>query len=214
MRPPSTVSTWSDQRLCFSASLIDPSVRDVAVSVFSRATHSGSDDERSTAVEALIWLGDRRAVSPLIRGLRDELWPVRHAAAEGLWALRPLPAWCLEPLARRIADPEPAVRAAGARTLGGVLDLGALAPLTAALDDGHRCVRLEAARALEQLGAAAIFGADAARALEALLDCEQDPYVAFATYWALGAQGGAIGSRAAFRWSEWGHTVWRIVTGA
>ena len=97
------------------------------------------------------------------------------------------------------------MRAAGARALGGVLDLGALAPLTAALDDGHRCVRLEAARALEQLGAAAIFDAEAARApRSAARFASSDPYVAFAAYWALGAQGGAIGSRAAFRWSELG----------
>jgi HEAT repeat protein len=208
-----TPAWGADELQRFPASVLDASVRELALGAFSRAIHSGDDDERSTAVEALIWLGDRRAMSPLIRGLRDELWHVRHAAAEGLSALRPLPAWCLEPLARRIDDPEPAVRAAGARALGGVLDLGALPPLVAALDDRHRCVRLEAARALEQLGGAAIFDAEAARRLEQLLVREHDPYVAFAAYWALGAQGGAIGSRAGFRWSSWGQTVWQIVTG-
>lgn len=197
----------------FDAALLDAAARDVALGAFSRAIHRGNDDQRVIAVEALVWLGDRRAISPLVRGLRDPLWQVRHAAADGLARLHPLPDWSLEPLCNRADDPEPAVRAEAARALGSLESLQSLPPRVSALDDHSRCVRLAATWALEKLGRAAIFDAAPAKRLERLLDCEGDPYIAYAAYWALGAQGGSIGCRAAFRWSDWGQTVWKVVAG-
>lgn len=156
---------------------------------------------------------DRRAISPLIRGLRDPLWHVRPAAAGGLAQFRPLPEWALQPLCAAIGDPEPSVRAEAAWALGSLEELGSLRPLVGALDDRFRCVRLAAAWALDDLGDAGIFHARAADGLERLLDGEDDPYIADAAYWALADQGGSDASRAAFRWSDWGRTVWEAVTG-
>lgn len=166
------------------------------------------------AVVALVWLWDRRAISPLIRGLSDSYWHVRHAAADGLARLGALPHWTLEPLCTSIHDHEPAVRAEAARALGRLESAGALPPLVAALEEPFRCVRLAAVRALEDLGRRGVFDAEPANRLEQLLDREDDPYIAYAVYWALGAQGGSDAARAAFRWSDWGQTVWEAVTGA
>jgi HEAT repeats/PBS lyase HEAT-like repeat len=186
---------------------------DVALGAFSRAVSRGDPDERFVAVEALAWMRDPRAISPLIRGLRDPLWHLRHAAAQGLAQFRPLPDWALQPLCTAIGDPEPAVRAEAAGALGSLDSLGSLRPLVCALDDRFRCVRLAAAWALDDLGDAGIFHARAADRLERLLDGEDDPYIAYAAYWALGAQRGSNAPRAAFRWSDWGQTVWQAVTG-
>jgi hypothetical protein len=68
---------------------------------------------------------------------------------------------------------------------------GSLRPLVSAMDDRFRCVRLAATWALEDLGCAGIFHARAADRLERLLDGEDDPYIAYATYWALGALRGS-----------------------
>ena len=89
----------------------------VALGAFSRAISRGDPDER-LALEALAWMRDRRAISPLLRGLRDPLWHLRHAAAQGLAQFRPLPDWSLQPMCAAIGDPEPAVRAEAARALG------------------------------------------------------------------------------------------------
>jgi hypothetical protein len=63
------------------------------------------------------------------------------------------------------------------------------------MDDRFRCVRLAATWALEDLGCAGIFHACAADRLECLLDGEDDPYIAYATYWALGALRGSDARR-------------------
>jgi HEAT repeat protein len=116
-------------------------------------------------------------------------------------------------LCAAISDPEPAVRTEAARALGELRNPGSLRPLVLALDDCFRCLRLAATWALEGLGRAGISHPRAADRLERLLDTEDDPYIAYAAYWALGVQGGSIGRRAAFRWSDWGQTVWEVVTG-
>jgi hypothetical protein len=77
---------------------------DVALGAFSRAVSRGDPDER-LALEALAWMRDRRAISPLLRGLRDPLWHLRHAAAQGLAQFRPLPDWSLQPMCAAIGDP-------------------------------------------------------------------------------------------------------------
>lgn len=142
------------------------------------------------------------------------MWDVRLAAADGLARFGPLPDWALPPLSARSADSELAVRARVVRALGRLPSGGSIAPLISALDDGSRSVRLEAARALEELGRGAITAVGAAHRLALLLYEEDDPYVAYAAYWALGWQGGSAmnARRAAFRDSEWGQTVWNIVT--
>lgn len=161
---------------------------DVALGTFSRAVSRGDSDARLVAVEALAWMRDRRAISPLIRGLRDPLWHVRPAAAEGLAQFRPLPERALQPLCAAIGDPEPSVRAEAAWALGSLEQLGSLRPLVGALDDRFRCVPLAAAWALEDLGCAGILHP---RAADRLVDSEDDPYIANAAYWALGAQRGS-----------------------
>jgi HEAT repeat protein len=186
---------------------------DLALGAFSRMVSRGHPEERFVALEALTWMRDRRAISPLIRGLCDPLWDVRHAAAHGLAQLCPLPDWALAPLCTAIGDIEPAVRAEAARALGSLESIRSLRPLVLSLDDRFRCVRLAAAWALEDLGRAGAFHPRAADKLERVLDTEDDPYVAYAAYWALGAQRGSNARRAAFRWSARGQIVWEAVTG-
>jgi HEAT repeat protein len=170
----------------------------VALGAFSRAISRGDPDQRLVALEALASMRDRRAISPLLRGLRDPLWHLRHAAAQGLAQFRPLPDWSLQPMCAAIGDPERAVRTEAARALGSLASLGSLRPLVSAMDDRFRCVRLAATWALEDLGCAGIFHARAADRLERLLDGEDDPYIAYATYWALGALRGSDARRLLF----------------
>jgi HEAT repeat protein len=186
---------------------------DLALGAFSQAVSRGDLDERLTAVEALVWLSDRRAISPLLRGLEDAMWYVRHAAAHGLTSFRPLPGWALEPIAAAMVDAEPAVRAQAASALGRLRHAGSITPLVTAVEDHFSCVRLAAAWALEELGRAAITDPTAADSLSDLLEREDDQYVAYAAYWALGWQGGsaAEAQRAAFRWSDRGQAVWSAV---
>jgi HEAT repeat protein len=186
---------------------------DLALGAFSRAVSREDLDERLTAVEALVWLSDRRAISPLLRGLEDAMWHVRHAAAHGLKWFRPLPGWALEPIAAAMVDPEPAVRVQAASAWGRLTHAGSITPLVTAVEDYFRCVRLAAASALEELGRAAITDPTAANGLSDLLEQEGDPYVAYAAYWALGWQGGSAAEarRAAFRWSDCGQAVWSAV---
>jgi len=91
--------------------------------------------------------------------------------------------------------------------------LGSLRPLVCALDDRFRCIRLAATWALEDLGQAGVAHGRAADPLDRLLFSEDDPYVAYAAYWAHGAQGGTNARRTEFIWSDWGQSVWRVVTG-
>lgn len=208
--PPGHLSFEDERRL-------DPELLDVGVAIgaFSRAISRGEPDERRVAAEALAWVSDRRAISPLIRGLRDPMWDVRHAAAAGLASFRPLPNWALPALGQAIADPEPAVRAEAASALGRIRAHESIPPLVSAIDDRFRSVRLAAVWALEDLGRAAISSLSAVTRLAHLLEQEEDPYVAYGAYWALGWQGGSAtnAQRAAFRASDRGRTVWNAVAG-
>ena len=125
---------------------------DLALGGFSRAISSADPEGRLAAARALTWMSDRRAISPLIRGLRDRFWHVRHEAAHGLGCLGPLPDWALPALVRAVEDPEPAVRAEAAWALGRLPSTDSLRPLVLALHDRSRTVRLAGAWALEQLG--------------------------------------------------------------
>lgn len=76
-------------------------------------------------------------------------------------------------------------------------------------------MRLAAVWALEELSREAISSLSAVTRLAHLLEQEEDPYVTYAAYWALGWQGGSAtnAQRAAFRESERGRAVWTAVTG-
>ena len=204
---------WSED-----AKRIDPAKLegDVAIGELSREVSRGDPAERCSAVDALVWLGDRRAVSPLIRGLGDPEWAVRLSAADGLSRFSPLPEWVLGPLREALSDPEPGVRSAVARSLASLPSAEAARALAPVLGDRFRCVRLAAAWALEELGSQGFPDAEASGELGRLLEREDDAWVAYAAYWALGWHPDAPGSgerRSAFRWSEWGATVWALVTG-
>jgi HEAT repeat protein len=84
-----------------------------------------------------------------------------------------------------------------------------------AIDDRFRSVRLAAVWALEELGREAISSLSAVTRLAHLLEQEEDPYVTYAAYWALGWQGGSAtnAQRAAFRASDRGRAAWRAVAG-
>ena len=148
--------------------------------------------------------------------MRDPEWAVRLSAADGLSRFSPLPEWVLGPLREALSDPEPAVRAAVAGSLAALPSSQAARALASALRDRFGCVRLAAAQALEELGSQGFPDPEASRELGRLLEREDDAWVAYAAYWALGWHPGAAGSherRSAFRWSEWGATVWAQVTG-
>jgi HEAT repeat protein len=164
---------------------------DAALSGFSQAIEHATAEERFVAVEALVWLRERRAISPLIRGLRDAEWDIRHAAAVGLASFEPLPEWALERLAdATTTDAEPCVRAAAAEALGGLFDHRALATVTAALDDPARAVRSAALRAIAALGRGAITDAEARARLAHLIAEDPDAFLVRAALTALIEQRG------------------------
>jgi HEAT repeat protein len=107
-------SLWIEDR-----ARIDPTQLelDVAIGELSREVSRGVPAERLSAVRALSWLGDRRAISPLVRGSQDPEWDVRIVAVEGLGQFPPLLEWALTPLQCRLDDSEPAVRAVAARSM-------------------------------------------------------------------------------------------------
>jgi HEAT repeat protein len=107
--PPSGLRLEDERRID-----VDQLDLDLALGAFSR----GGIDDSLTAVEAVVWLSDRRAINPLIRGPHDPSWHVRRAAARGLAGYRPLPDWTLEPRGAATGDSEPSVRAEVARALG------------------------------------------------------------------------------------------------
>jgi HEAT repeat protein len=83
---------------------------DVALRAFSTAVSYGSVTEREAAAEALGLLLDPRAVSPLIRALRDEAVEVRRAAARSFESCIPAPERAVDPLVDALADHDPHVR--------------------------------------------------------------------------------------------------------
>jgi HEAT repeat protein len=126
---------------------IDP---DAVLGAFSRQVSRGTDAERFAAVEALGWLLDQRAVSPLLRALHDGLVSVRRSAAHALLLDR-VPASAIESVQARLTDADPATRKAAVGILGGTRDSSVLDDLIAALIDPAPDVRAEAASALSRL---------------------------------------------------------------
>lgn len=189
---------------------IDPAI---AVSAFSWDVSHGDDAARWDAVNALAWLDDHRAISPLIRALADCDHLVRRVATDGLRWYSPLPEWTLEPLILMLDDPSAFVRAGAALTIGqngGRIEPSALARC---LTDASPDVREATARAFSELGKSSSVDSSVAPAIASLLK-DTSPRVAYAAYWALGWQGGSTwnGRRTEFRCSDWGQQVWRSMT--
>jgi HEAT repeat protein len=83
---------------------------DDALAAFSRDITTGSLEERVAAVEALGWMLDPRAASPLVRALSDSTPEVRRAAARGFSSFLPGPEWTVDPLLAALNDTDAGVR--------------------------------------------------------------------------------------------------------
>jgi HEAT repeat protein len=148
--PPGCVPSECERGIDWNRVDVDAALRGLSCDI-----SGGSEVERLEAVEALVWLADRRAISPLLRALRDCSWWVRRAAAHGLCSFRPLPDWSVDPLVVALSrDPNDAVRGRAATALGKSESEHAVAPLVTALDDPSRPVRRDADVALRDLAQA------------------------------------------------------------
>src|SRR5205809_324323 len=78
------------------------------------------------AAWALRWVGDGRAVAPLIIALRDRDPNVRYQACHALAAIGDV---SVVPLIAALGDPDPNVRTEAAAALGFIGDARAVAPL-------------------------------------------------------------------------------------
>ncbi len=106
---------------------------------------------RGQAANALGYIGDRRAIEPLIAALKDKDPHVRNRAAGGLGNPAIEDARVVEPLIAALNDEFWRVRAAATVGLGGTRDPRAFELLIAALDDGHPNVRIRAAASLGKI---------------------------------------------------------------
>lgn len=188
----------------------------IALGAFSRDLLDEDPEVRLQAATALAWMLDARAISPLVRALRDVEWDVRLAAAEGLLALSPVPDWAFELVAQRADDPEAAVRAAVMTVIAYCERVDSLPSLIAGASDPDREVATAAAHGLQHLGRLGITSRDAAETLVRRLARESDPHVAYALFWALGWQGGKRFElqRSEWRYSRLGRLAWQVVAGA
>jgi hypothetical protein len=115
----------------------------------------GARHDRSIAVLALGFSSDPRAVAPLLDVVLD---PDLDGRINGLQALGILhdPETPVDPVIACLSDPDPAVRAAAAYCLGGIVppktDKGALVPLLKAIQDPDLAVRANATISLGFLG--------------------------------------------------------------
>jgi HEAT repeat protein len=164
---------------------------DVGLAILALATDIGAEDEerRRQATDALGWLCDRRGILPLLRALADAEPSVRHAAASALTCFDSLPGLTVTPLAKALSDAAAEVRATAATALGRCRSQAALAAVTAGLDDPARSVRMNAARALAELGSNGQRSELTVARLRLLL-CDPDPHVAYEAFWGLCAQSG------------------------
>jgi HEAT repeat protein len=105
---------------------------------------------RRIAVEALVKLGDPRAVEPLAAALGDSDSALRWTAAGALGELGDPRA--VKPLAAALGDSYWEVRRIAVEALGKLGDPRAVEPLVAALKDSYWDVRWHAAAALTALG--------------------------------------------------------------
>jgi HEAT repeat protein len=183
--------------------------REVALRGFSLDLCVAAADGRQRAAEGLGWLGDPRAVSPLLRALADPADAVRREAARGLRDFHRLPGWATERLVSALSDADSGVRAAVAAALAHCESRVALDALVQALDDQARAVRCGAARALEGLGLRGCASDQAIAKLSATLD-DEDPAVAYNAFWGLRGQAGSTSDArcSEWRWSERGQAAW------
>jgi HEAT repeat protein len=100
------------------------------------------------AAEALIKIGDTRAVEPLIGVLNKDSIDLRFKAAEALGKIGD--ARAVEPLIEALKDKQPTVRKRAAESLGEIRDTRAVEPLIDALKD--KWIRCQAAEALGEIG--------------------------------------------------------------
>jgi HEAT repeat protein len=113
-------------------------------------TEERDTDRGWQAAEALVRLGDARAIPVLCESLEHDGAPARQHAARLLGELRAIPA--VRPLIQRLTDSNRYVRAAAAFALGQIGAQEALDSLVTALADEESCVRVKAAEALSMLG--------------------------------------------------------------
>lgn len=187
-----------------------------ALGAFSRDLLAEDPEVRLEAAEALGWLVDSRATSPLLRALLDAEWDVRLTAVQGLVLLCPLPDWAFEQLTGKVDDPEAVVREAVMTAVASNECVDALPLLARGIVDRNRTVALAAANGLKHLGRLGITSADVASSVAQKLTEESDPHVGYALYWALGWQGGKKSEpdRLAWRYSPAGDLAWRVIPDA
>jgi HEAT repeat protein len=109
---------------------------------------------RSQAVYALLRIGNRQAVEPLIAALKDEDGGIRFVAAEALGKIGD--ARAVEPLIVALKDENEPVRYFSAEALGKIRDPRAVRPLIAALNDKSETVHRLASVALDKIGASGL----------------------------------------------------------
>ena len=116
-------------------------------------------DDINLAARALAWLGDERAVVPLIDALNDPRPVMRLSAAEALGELHDRRA--VEPLIVALTDPEVSVRQYAATALGNLGDQRAVEPLLQALATTKTHTHFDLANSVIQLHDAEGIQADA-----------------------------------------------------
>jgi HEAT repeat protein len=119
---------------------------DPAFNAVKGAFESRDCRDRAFLATVLVWLGDRKAVAPLVAALRDSDPEVRRAAA-GALRLVPDPR-AVDPLIAALKDQDTQVRERAAEALGRTRDPRAVARLVKALADRNLKLRARAAYAL------------------------------------------------------------------
>lgn len=114
---------------------------DLALSGFSRDISRGTLEERVAAADALGWMLDRRAVSPLLRALGDHEPAVRRAAARSISSFLGAPDWAIDPLIAVLHDADAAVRGDVATALVATREPRAVLAVEALSDDPVASVR-------------------------------------------------------------------------
>ena len=138
---------------------------------------------RECAARCVGAIGVQPAVQSLVALVTDGDRNVRETAVRALGRFEDRDGSIADAVVTALADPNPYVREAAAKTLGAVGDVAAVAALTAAASDSDPYVRESVARALGRLG-----GDGAVTCLVALLD-DEDSYVRADAAEALGAVG-------------------------
>ena len=140
----------SHQRALFTR-LIGRTADERQVQPFSNLLDSEDQGLRAAAADALGWLGDARAVPPLLTILQDpdDHEAVREIAAEALGKLGGSAA--VQPLIDALADPREWIRRAAAQALGELGEPRAMDSLSALLGDESTMVQDAAFDAIKRL---------------------------------------------------------------